>query len=393
MLNDPSTGLTSIVYNDFDQPVTMNKTGNVSIHYRYSTAGQRMVKILPGGARQYYLDNVVLNQTGRPIRYTLDEGYAELLVNNQIVKYIENKDWLGTIRMVRDYSEGIVGFRDHYPYGLSMPGRSLVSSPEANRYQFTGHESDGETTLDYHGARYYSRVLGRYMSVDPLAVKFPFASPYNYALNNPINLIDPDGKEPIKSLVGTVAKFRTLLDNSPRQVGAYAGTQASNYLKSLGNTEFNWKQMRPLPTETGYFNNKEGRYIYTEVGGWVDMAHFMFYAGKAYQYKLDGKENPIGEAVQDGYMQEVSDKYAAKHSAYSYEDLPSDKFGADFGVNHFNPNSKQTFGEQLGGYLNNVLKATDPRNAPNYDQLPTTEPQTPTRINTTTTPVYTEENP
>lgn len=239
----------------------------------------------------------------------------------------------------------------------------------------------------------YDPALGRWWHVDPLAHKFPYASPYNFVLNNPINLVDPDGREPIKPLVGTAGQFRALLDNSPRKVGAYTGTQASNYLKSLGNTEFSWKQMRPLPTETGYFNNKEGRYIYTEKGGWVDMAHFMFYAGKAYQYKLDGKENPVGEAVQDGYMQEASDKYAAKHSAYSYEDLPSDKFGADFAVNYFDSNSKQTFGEQLENYLNNVLKATDPQNAPNYDQLPNTEPKTPTRTNTTTTPVYTEENP
>ena len=100
----------------------------------------------------------------------------------------------------------------------------------------------------------------------------------------------------------------------------------------------------------------------------------MFYAGRAYQYKLDGKENSIDEAVKEGYKQEMSDKYAAKHSAYSYEDLPSDKVGAEFAIKYFDPNSKQTFGEQMENYLNNVLKATDPKNAPNYNKLPTIEP-------------------
>jgi len=123
------------------------------------------------------------------------------------------------------------------------------------------------------------------------------------------------------------------------------------------------------------------------------LTHFLFYAGKAYQYKLNGKKNPIGEAVQDGYKQEFSDKFAAPHSAYSYEDLPSDKFGAELGVRYFDPNSKQTFGEQIESYLNNVLKATVPQSAPNYNTLPAKEADKPTRTNRTTNPVYTKENP
>jgi RHS repeat-associated protein len=293
----------------------------------------------------------------------------------------------------------------YYPFGLSISGISSKAASfgnPSNKFKFNSKEEQREEFSDgsglewslrsRDGARKYGKQVGRFFNVDPLATKYPSWSPYAFVMNNPINLIDPDGREPIKPLVGTAAMFRTLLDNSPRKVGGYTGSQAGNYLKSLGNTEFSWKQMRPIPTKTGYFNQKEGRYIYTEKGGWVDMAHFMFYAGKAYQFKLDGKENPIGEAVQDGYKQEMSDKYAAKHSAYSYEDLPSDKFGAEFAVKHFDPNSKQTFGEQLENYLNNVLKATDPKNAPNYDKLPTTEPDKPSRTNTTTTPVYTKEN-
>ena len=37
--------------------------------------------------------------------------------------------------------------------------------------------------------------------------------------------------------------------------------------------------------------------------------------------------------------------FFARHSAYSYEDLPSDKLGAEFGANYFNPESELSLGE------------------------------------------------
>ena len=75
-----------------------------------------------------------------------------------------------------------------------MDGRVYSGNTEGARYQFTGHEFDGETQFDYHGARYYNRELGRYMSMDPLQTEFTAWSPYNYTFSNPMRFIDPDGK-------------------------------------------------------------------------------------------------------------------------------------------------------------------------------------------------------
>lgn len=61
-------------------------------------------------------------------------------------------------------------------------------------YLFTSKELDRETGLYYYGARYQDPKLGIFISVDPLAEKFCGYSSYNYTLNNPVNLIDPDGK-------------------------------------------------------------------------------------------------------------------------------------------------------------------------------------------------------
>jgi hypothetical protein len=47
-----------------------------------------------------------------------------------------------------------------------------------------------------------------------------------------------------------------------------------------------------------------------------------------------------------------------------------------------------------GSNLHNVLKATDPQKAPNYNNLPEEDSKKkPSRTNSTTSPVYTKENP
>jgi len=45
-------------------------------------------------------------------------------------------------------------------------------------------------------ARYYCSDLSSWLSVDPLASQFPSHSPYNFCLNNPVRLVDPDGRAP-----------------------------------------------------------------------------------------------------------------------------------------------------------------------------------------------------
>jgi len=61
---------------------------------------------------------------------------------------------------------------------------------------FTGKERDEETGYGYFGARYMDHeLMTMWISVDPLADKYPSISPYAYCAWNPVRLIDPDGRD------------------------------------------------------------------------------------------------------------------------------------------------------------------------------------------------------
>jgi RHS repeat-associated protein len=81
---------------------------------------------------------------------------------------------------------------DYFPYGKIL--RQFIKTPE--KYVTTGHERGVETGLDYRGARFYDSDVARFLSLDPLAAKFPERSAYNYVLGNLVMFIDPDGKAP-----------------------------------------------------------------------------------------------------------------------------------------------------------------------------------------------------
>ncbi len=61
---------------------------------------------------------------------------------------------------------------------------------------FTGKEKDSETGYSYFGARYLdNELMTCWLSVDPMADKYPSISPYAYCAWNPVKLVDPDGEK------------------------------------------------------------------------------------------------------------------------------------------------------------------------------------------------------
>jgi RHS repeat-associated protein len=112
----------------------------------------------------------------------------------KFVKYYYVKDHLGSIRQTLDEQGNIIVAQDYFPFGDVIPNRSYIIGTPQEKYKFTGKERDVETNLDYFGARYYNSKIGRWLSVDPMSDKYLGWTPYNYSLNCPLIIIDPNGK-------------------------------------------------------------------------------------------------------------------------------------------------------------------------------------------------------
>jgi len=86
---------------------------------------------------------------------------------------------------------------NYYPFGLEHKGYNNVVNGTENQWKYQGKEHEEELGLNTYdfGARNYMPDLGRWTTVDPLAEDTPSWSPYVYVHNNPINMIDPDGRK------------------------------------------------------------------------------------------------------------------------------------------------------------------------------------------------------
>ena len=193
LTKDLNKGITDIQYNCLNLPSAVTFSDGSTITYVYAADGTKLRTVHKiGGATTTtdYCGNVVYENGAQKLLIT-EEGYITLSDNKY---YYYLKDHQGNNRVVINQS-GAVEETNHY----YLFGGVFASSTSTQPYKYNSKEYDTKKGLNWYdyGARHYDAVLGRFMTVDPLAEKYYSESLYTYCYSNPINCIDPNGKDGI----------------------------------------------------------------------------------------------------------------------------------------------------------------------------------------------------
>ncbi|MBI2926734.1 MAG: hypothetical protein HYY24_13640 [Verrucomicrobia bacterium] len=171
-----------------------------------------------------------------------------------------HQDHLGSSSATTDADGALVEERAFYPSGATRQ-EERFREVETD-YAFSQKERDQESRLDYFEARYYSPVLSRFLSVDP--INSPKArNAYAYAANNPVRYVDPSGLEP----TGTLNTDLSLKAGSSDVTGSLklsgsftdSGTQTTDWLAPI-HTRYRTKLSGTLEGTTSLRDIMQGRF-------------------------------------------------------------------------------------------------------------------------------------
>ncbi|HMQ47186.1 MAG TPA: RHS repeat-associated core domain-containing protein [Saprospiraceae bacterium] len=150
-----------------------------------------------------------------------------------------------------------------------------------------------------YGFRIYHPGLGRFLSVDPLADEYPSISPYAYVANNPINAIDPDGRD-----------YILLIDHNTQTV-----TVKAVFYTQTGDATSNTSAQQAAT----FWNNNSGNFSYKVGRGKSAQSYTV-----NFDVQVQSVANPRAEASKDKAAHiPASSKTTSDGSSNAYEVKPN----------------------------------------------------------------------
>ncbi|HBL72193.1 MAG TPA: hypothetical protein DD409_04545 [Bacteroidales bacterium] len=245
-------------------------------------------------------------------------------------QYFYHPDHLGSSSLITTLGGVLAQHLEYLPFGEVFVDERATPTTRSTPYKFNAKELDEETGLYYYGARYLDPRLSLWLSVDPLAEKYPGVGSYVYCVNNPVRYVDPTGEDWYEAADGTKQFDQNVKSQKDLKSGKYLGesylergatyrkdgsimyTSEKDAYKRIWDNGIRNKseEMGALLSDGGVlvlpsYNRSEDSYDLTDYGYSVNKGNIVDAAGVEYQTLATVHNHPSGNGPSfytgDGY--------------------------------------------------------------------------------------------
>ena len=203
--------------------------GTATWSYTYDANGMRTQRSNGTTTYNYVYNGSTLSQMtvgSNTLGFAYDAGGVPVTVNYNGTNYYYITNLQGDITGIADGSGALVVSYTYDAWGniLTTTGTMTDTLGTLNPLTYRGYVYDRETQLYYLQSRYYNPTIGRFINADALVATGQGTLGNNmfaYCLNNPISMIDEDGRFGLFTLCTIGAVVGGLIN--------YAGQVIENY--------------------------------------------------------------------------------------------------------------------------------------------------------------------
>jgi RHS repeat-associated protein len=194
---------------------------------------------------------------------------------------------------------------------------NMPSELPDNKYLYNGKELQSDFELGWYdyGARFYDPQIGRYHTIDPHGENYYDWTSFNYVANNPMNLVDPDGRDWYQDKSGNtmwqkgsaeVEGYKNIGATHTQDFGngvsvTFDQNQASEFTETVLNTD-DWETQRAA---SGEASDKKGNKVGEEGNCFVKSGDIVEKSGTK---SLDGADNNTASNEKLSYLDSQVDQ-------------------------------------------------------------------------------------